>query len=507
MSRPFKHPKTGIYWLRKRVPDELIKLVGKREELRTLGTKDPALAKVKHAAALAEIEAKWANLRSGEKSLTEREAHHLAAPFYDRWLQRYLENPSQQTDWRVDLGLRLFQPSPMSANFDFLYGDSEIVVDRDELRIREMERWCLEWADGCAADIGLRLIGGDNRILARAIAAAVQRASVALQQLAQGVTPAVPLAAVNSPVAAPAPSQAPLAFGDLVDGWAKERRPVAKTLYEWSRVMKQLAAFLKHDDARALTGDDLVRWKEAMLNDGLRPKTIQDAKIAPVRAILQWGVANKKLKSNVAEGISLDARSKQSEKKRSFTDEEAKIVLTAAMASADPVKRWVPWIGAYSGARVSEICQLRREDVVEIDGIWCMKIMPEAGSVKTAGSERIIPVHPALEESGFLKFALQKKAGPIFSELPPDKFGKRGGNGTKVIGRFVRQLGITDPRISPSHSWRHRMKTLGRRYSLAKDILEAMTGHGSKSVADAYGEFPVEALYRELCKVPHLKLT
>ena len=27
-------------------------------------------------------------------------------------------------------------------------------------------------------------------------------------------------------------------------------------------------------------------------------------------------------------------------------------------------------------------------------------------------------------------------------------------------------------------------------------LLEAITGHGSKSVADAYGEFPVEALYR-----------
>lgn len=506
MSRPWKHPKTGIYWLRKRVPNELITLVGKREELRTLRTKDPALAKVKHAAALAEIEAKWANLRSGQKSLTEREAHHLAAPFYDRWLQRHLENPSQQTDWRVDLGLRLFQPSLISANYDFLYDNADIVVNKDELRVHEMERWCLEWADSCAANIGLRLVDSDNRILARAIGAAVQRASLALQQLAQGVGTAVPIAAGSSPILASLPSQEPFAFNDLVDGWAKERRPVEKTLYEWSRVVKQLVAFLKHDNARALTGDDMVRWKEAMLTEGLRPKTIQDAKLAPVRAILQWGVANKKLNSNVADGISLDTRSKQSEKKRSFTDEEAKIVLVAAMASADPVKRWVPWIGAYSGARVSEICQLRREDVIEIEGIWCMKIMPEAGSVKTAGSERIIPVHPALEDSGFLKFALQKKVGPIFPELPPDKFGKRGGNGTKVIGRFVRQLGITDPRISPSHSWRHRMKTLGRRYGLAKDILEAMTGHGSKSVADAYGEFPVEALYRELCKIPHLNI-
>lgn len=135
-----------------------------------------------------------------------------------------------------------------------------------------------------------------------------------------------------------------------------------------------------------------------------------------------------------------------------------------------------------------------------------MKIMPEAGSVKTLGSERVIPIHPALTENGFLKFARRRKTGPIFEDLAPDKFGKRGGNGTKIIGRFVRQLGIKDTRISPSHSWRHRMKTLGRRYGLAKDILDAMPGHGSKSVADTYGEFPVEALYRELCKIPVLKL-
>ena len=73
-----------------------------------------------------------------------------------------------------------------------------------------------------------------------------------------------------------------------------------------------------------------------------------------------------------------------------------------------------------------------------------MKFDPEAGSLKTSGSERIIPLHPALIETGFLKFAAKTKAGPLFAALSPDKFGKRGGNGTKVIGRFVRQLGLTD---------------------------------------------------------------
>ena len=222
-----------------------------------------------------------------------------------------------------------------------------------------------------------------------------------------------------------------------------------------------------------------------MVSAGLRAKTIQGSKLSPVRAILQWGVQNKLLRSNAAEGISLDVKAKQGERKRSFTDEEAKIILRAARFEKDSVKRWVPWIGAYTGARLSEICQLRCEDVLKIDEVWCIKFAPEAGSLKTSGSERVVPVHPALIDSGLLNYVAKVRSGPLFAELSPDKFGKRGGNGTKMIGRFVRQLGLKDPRLSPSHSWRHRIKTLGRKHALAPDILNAITGHGSKSVADS----------------------
>lgn len=63
------------------------------------------------------------------------------------------------------------------------------------------------------------------------------------------------------------------------------------------------------------------------------------------------------------------------------------------------------------------------------------------------------------------------------------------------LSRWIRSLGVADKRISPNHSWRHRLETLGRRHGLAVDILDAMTGHGRKTVADTYGEFPVEALF------------
>jgi integrase len=507
MSRPWKHPSSGVFWLRKGVPEDLRKLVGKREEKRSLQTRDPAEAKRRHAEALAEIEARWANLRTGPKALTEREAHQMAMPIHDRWLQQHRDNPSQQIAWNVDLADQVFVKQKAPKSFDFLYDSTDMVVDRNRLQVLQMEKWCLELADECAMVQGFIIDDDGRRVLAFAIAAALQRASLTLGQLAKGGHPVSTFFSTpNSSLALSEPPRKPVSLGELVKGWAAERRPVAKTQYEWSRVVRQLETYLGHDDALRLTADTLIDWKRSMVDEGLRSKTIQDSKLAPVRAILQWGMQNKLLPSNPADGISLDVRSKQSEKKRSFTDEEAKVILRAALAEDDPVRRWVPWIGAYTGARVSEICQLRSEDVVKIDEIWCMKFAPEAGSLKTSGSERIIPVHPALIENGFLKFAAKTNSGPLFLALSPDKFGKRGGNGTKVIGRFVRQLGLQDPRLSPSHSWRHRIKTSGRKYGLAQDILNAITGHAAKSDGDSYGEFPVEALFREISKIPKLQL-
>ncbi len=40
MSRPTKHPRTGVYWLRKRVPADIEVLIGRQVITKTLGTRD-----------------------------------------------------------------------------------------------------------------------------------------------------------------------------------------------------------------------------------------------------------------------------------------------------------------------------------------------------------------------------------------------------------------------------------------------------------------------------------
>lgn len=173
---------------------------------------------------------------------------------------------------------------------------------------------------------------------------------------------------VGASDARPAGVSAPLDFGTLISGWAAERKPMPKTVYEYNRVFRDLTAFLGHSDANRISAKDLVAWKAELLSAGRAAKTIRDAKLAPVRAILQWAVDNHRLASNPATRVTIDAKVRAGDSKRGFDDDEAAIILAAAQQETDPVKHWIPLLGAYSGARLSEICQLRTEDVLQVSG-------------------------------------------------------------------------------------------------------------------------------------------
>jgi integrase len=299
----------------------------------------------------------------------------------------------------------------------------------------------------------------------------------------------------------------PVSFNVLLDRWVAERKPAEKTRYEWTRVFNEFRRHVQHDDACLVTREDVVSWKNSLVDAGGSTKTIRDAKLAPLRAIFQVAVDNQLLPINPAANLPIKLKAKPGQGRRGYTNAEARIVLAAAAEARDPVRRWVPMLGAYSGARVAEICQLRVQDITEIDGIHCMSFTAEAGPLKTESSERTIPIHTAIIDAGFLEFVASIESGPLFVQLKPDKFGSRGGTGTKVLGRWVRSLGLKDTRLAPNHSWRHRMRTLARDYMLQPDLIDAITGHRKRTVADGYGEFPMRALKRELDKIPVLSLS
>lgn len=65
IAQPFRHPDSGIYYLRRRVPDDLRKVIGKTEIRRSLNTRHHKQAKAAFALAYAESERLFNDARQG----------------------------------------------------------------------------------------------------------------------------------------------------------------------------------------------------------------------------------------------------------------------------------------------------------------------------------------------------------------------------------------------------------------------------------------------------------
>ena len=303
----------------------------------------------------------------------------------------------------------------------------------------------------------------------------------------------------------PSPSVSPYRFSELLDEWALERNPKRKTRDEFKSKVDKLIAYLGHDDAARVKDTDLIAWKQELLVSGASHKTVENHLMA-IKTLFNFAKKNKKIPINPASEVSFQAKRRQ--KQLGYDDADARKILMAAREETEPHRRWVPWLAAFSGARLEEICGANAADVYEFGGVWCLDICLDNrgkdGSLKNLGSERKVPLHPAIVDEGFLRYvAMLRKDSPLFPNLTPDRYGRRGGSGSKRLCRWIRgNLGMDNKRKAPNHAWRHRFKSVCRRAGIEEEYHEALTGHtGEGSEGREYGEYEVQVLYREICKI------
>ena len=172
---------------------------------------------------------------------------------------------------------------------------------------------------------------------------------------------------------------------------------------------------------------------------------------------------------------------------------------------------WLPLLALFTGARLSELGQLRVCDVQADDsGIAFISIGTSGGrTVKTRTSIRKVPIHPDLRQLGFLGFVEgRRKAGEEVT-LWPLLGSAEGRNHTAAFsqwfGNYLRRkpLSLADRRNQPMHAFRHGFKDYCRDAGLSEEVHDALTGHAAgKSVGRGYGSgHSVARLYAEISKI------
>lgn len=518
MNHPWRHPDSGIYWYRKRVPERLKPLIGKTEEKISLRTRDPEEARIEFARVSLEVQQRWRELSAGPRSLSEKQAAAIAGEIYRAMVEEHEENPSRMPG--RTLGLMLDQSILRRGSVRMIpFGNNPDGVKAlmERLHANRAERNARR-IDGWLTAKGLLLDPPSRKLVNAAVDRAILDARERLDRMAKGDYSPDP-AASHFPKLELQPTKREEAakpkggvtFDDIVDMRARKRaagegaKPMAaSSIAKYKLAAKEFAEFRDSEDATTTTVDEAEAWCDAMVEDAELSNRSISAKLVNLGTIINWGRKMREFRKPMAsaEALSgsfeLPSYVEKSADDTSYTMDEARHVLQKARAETDPRTRWLPWLLSYAGLRISEANALRKEDFYQSEGRWFFKVTSRGGrSLKTNRSERKLPVHPALEAEGFLRWVEYAPAGRLFAP-----------GATTFIGRWVRGdvVGITREDIAPNHGLRHLFIALCRRDGIPDEPRQYLSGHASAQVHAKYGASDVmlPGLAAELDKIAPL---
>jgi site-specific recombinase XerD len=171
-------------------------------------------------------------------------------------------------------------------------------------------------------------------------------------------------------------------FERLWKEFVANRSLSSATQKKWKPYFEELTKRTNTDDMGKVTEQVLLAWRDELEASDLSPITIRDGYFAAMRSFFGWAKRKKRLPTNPSLEVVVEVPEKASTKMRGFNDDEARKILSATLAPFSPLmstenavaRRWVPWLCAYTGARVNEMTQLRKEEVFPEGNLWCVRI-------------------------------------------------------------------------------------------------------------------------------------
>ena len=148
---------------------------------------------------------------------------------------------------------------------------------------------------------------------------------------------------------------------------------------------------------------------------------------------------------------------------------------------------WIPLLGLFTGARLSELAQLRVKDICIEAHIPLISITDECDfqKVKTLSSIRKIPIHRELIRLGFLDYVSDLKANEkelLWSNLALRK-DKPGGYFSNWFGEYRKSIGLSQ--YPDFHCFRHTVRSHLAEADISEAIIDSILGHQIKGSTGA----------------------
>ncbi len=479
----WKHPKSGIYYFRARVPEELQKAAEKTEYRRSLGTPDKRVAAARYGDQEATYEAWLSGLNAAPLTLTRQQVESLVGVWYRKVSERI--SPDPDSDLAISAVLALILDSPTDALLirrpgrewpSTITAQARTLADSEALRLSEASMQALEgrmWAR-VEALLALRKRRADFDYGPDPV----------VQQFPEWVTPSAPKVVARS-----------AGFMAMFDLWDKGKDRQERSVRNCRANIVRFKEFVSHDYPERVTIDDVRRWRDSLYETRTK-KTVNGKYLADLGAVYKTAVAHGWFPTNpVAPAVFKKSRGQKSfadsVTQRGYTDEEARTLLLAARSSSNIEHRWLTWLLAFTGERVRVPVQSVASDVKARDGLFFLDVNRNHPwkRLKEDASVRELPLHPALIREGFLEYVASLRSEDFLfpSMRPPSRDGEPGSRAMNKYSAWVKSY-VSAEGLDVAHGWRHRFKTALDNSCPDDSLRRHLIGHASLGVR--YGEGP-----------------
>ena len=463
------------YYYRRRVPTDLIKLYGKSEIQRALGTSDRREADRLSRKVAVEIDELFEGLRNPIPAAARQGTYWDALPLEQI---EAAEEDASSLDQQV-------------AEHD----DALVRATRKEKKRQQR-----------LADIEEAI----RRVLGKDTPAQTHN-----NHHSPATPPATPQARQVSTTAQQAQDKSLRALGRH---WEKARTPGTRSAAAFHRTVERFIQMVGDMPVPKITKLHIVEFKDAMVTAGIGATAI-NASLDHMQTLCRYAVGQAWIDTSPATGVRLEVKKRSAKGVRPPFDVAtlnrifSNRVYTEnyrPAAGRGEAAYWLPLLGLFTGARVEELCQLRPEDLYEEDyrdatgkpaKCWVLRLVDneEHGQgVKNVYSVRRIPVHRTLIDLGFVEHVKEQVGkSRVFHELRKDKHGVESSLWSAWwIQRMLRaECEPTSPKMV-FHSFRHTWKDISRECGISKELADAIQGHSEADASSNYGGefFPLRPL-------------
>ena len=161
--------------------------------------------------------------------------------------------------------------------------------------------------------------------------------------------------------------------------------------------------------------------------------------------------------------------------RQAFSQEEIESLHQAAVEKGDEQLADLIALGAYTGARIEELCAIKLEDITTQSGVQIITITDS----KTDAGVRTVPVHPALKPL-IKRLTKNSEDEYLFSNLASSKYGDRCNAIGKRFGRLKEKSGFG--KVHVFHSIRKTVITILENAGISEGVTADIVGHEKKTM-------------------------